>query len=91
MLQFLNGMLENYLQANKSCVRPCKTPPSFGVWLCLAEIIFTQKLRNCDLLQTLVNPSHTLEKWSSNLTQLSLSIAGNNMMFFLCVPLLVCV
>lgn len=26
-LQFLNGMLENYLQANKSCVRPCESLP----------------------------------------------------------------
>lgn len=67
MLQFLNGILENYWQANKSCVRPCKKPPSFGVWFCFAEIIFTLKFGSVDrdLLQTLVNPLYTLESWSS--------------------------
>lgn len=93
-LQFLNGMSENYLQANKSCVRPCKKPPSFGVWFCLAEIIFTPEFGSvdCVLLQTLVNPLHTLESWSSNLTQLSPSADGNMIFYaYECIQLLVCV
>lgn len=63
MLHFLNGMLENYLQANKVACDHVRSRPVFGVWFYLAEIIFTLKFGSvdCDLLQTVVNPLHTLE------------------------------
>lgn len=42
-------------------------PPSSVVWFCLAQIIFAAKFGrvDCDLLQTLVNPLHSLESESS--------------------------
>lgn len=42
-------------------------PPSSVVWFCLAQIIFAAKFGrvNCDLLQTLVNPLHSLKSESS--------------------------
>lgn len=42
-------------------------PPSSVVWFCLAQIIFAAKFGHvdCDLLQTLVNPLHSLESESS--------------------------